>query len=134
MRALVFTLLLAACGGSSTQSSPDLAMQGDMVVYLPTQDMAGGGCTSCQAFSTTCGTENCSKVVKQLGVNTLCCKTPGTTAADIPCTKDEDCVADAVCLPDKLGVVQNRCYSLCDGSHPCPSGTCNTFAGLMVCR
>jgi hypothetical protein len=132
MRALLFTLLLAACGGSS-QSSPDLAEQGDMVVFLPTQDMAGA-CTSCMAFSTTCGTQSCSKTITQLGTDTLCCKTPGTTAALMPCTKDEDCVADAVCLPDKQGIVQKRCYALCDGSHPCTTNTCIGFAGLMVCR
>jgi hypothetical protein len=130
MRALA-VCLLAACG-SSSPATPDLASGGDMVVALPPEDMAGG-CTTCTAFSTTCGAAlNCSKLMGHTG--TLCCKTPGATPAGMPCATDEDCAADTVCLPDKLGQVQSRCYLLCDGSHVCPGGSCNVFSGLQVCR
>ena len=128
MRALVLALVLCGCG-SSTESTPDLAITGDMATSLPPNDMAG--CMLCTAFITNCGTGlNCSKN----SGGSLCCRAPGTTAAGQPCKKDEDCVADAVCLPDKLGIVQSRCYALCDGSHPCPSGSCNVFSGIQVCR
>jgi hypothetical protein len=131
MRLLLLVLCLAACG-SSTGSSSDLATLDDMMVFLPTPDMAGA-CTTCSAFVTNCGPGlNCAKVLGHTG--SLCCKTPGAVAAGQPCSKDEDCVADAVCLPDKLGIVQNRCYALCDGSHACATNTCNVFAGLQVCR
>jgi hypothetical protein len=95
----------------------------------------GGNYTPCVAFSNACGVGmNCSAVVRINSADSLVCKTPGTTAAGMPCNSDYDCVADVVCLPDKLGIVQNRCYALCDGTHACATGPCNTYAGLQVCR
>ncbi len=55
------------------------------------------------------------------------CLTNGTGATGTACTSTLDCRAGNICADPGTG---NVCIKLCDSSHPCSSGTCNTNVGL----
>ena len=82
---------------------------------------------TCTPFGSDCSNGlNCSDALGDVNQKyAYLCRTPGTGKEGAECTVG--CVQDTVCL---LSVnMKSYCYKLCNGQHPCQSGTCKAIAG-----
>jgi hypothetical protein len=92
---------------------------------------------SCEAFSTcpdamTCG-ELYADIEGGLFDAFLVCRPVGAVATGQACGAADDCGADHVCFDPGLVGGNERCLALCDETHPCATGECQTLGSLSAC-
>ena len=85
---------------------------------------------TCAAFGPCAGGMSCADAWTGTGGDRdlfLVCRVAGPVALGQPCGLDDECGADAICLTELFGV-PSVCAALCDGEHPCATGTCQELA------
>ncbi len=112
---------------------------GDRCAAFDSHVPTDGVCTpTCAAFSPCPSAMTCSDLYSDAANPFdvfLVCRLAGPMAIGAACMISEDCVDDAVCVDPSLGT-DRHCFALCDPTHACTTGACQTFGagGTGICR